>query len=107
MTPAGFVAIITGWIVTEVGRQPFTVYGVMRTANSISPVAAEQVAITLLAFIFVYTIIFGAGAYYISKLIRKGPIMLDSDKEKYYDHSFEAAVIKESLPEAKKRGGKK
>ena len=73
MMPTGFIAVLAGWFVTEVGRQPFTVYGVVRTGESISPVIAEQVALSLGIFIVVYTLIFGAGSYYILKLIGKGP----------------------------------
>lgn len=73
MIPSGFIAVIAGWFVTEVGRQPYTVYGVLRTDESVSPVLPEYIALSLLIFIVAYTIIFGAGAYYIVKLIRKGP----------------------------------
>ena len=73
MTPAGFIAILAGWFVTEIGRQPYIVYGVMRTAEANSPVLGETVFISLIAFIAVYTFIFGAGIYYIVQLIRKGP----------------------------------
>ncbi len=93
MLPSGFVAILAGWFVTEVGRQPYTAYGVIRTAESISPVNAEQVAITLLGFVVVYTFIFGAGIHYVIKLIRKGPD-IGEEEERYYDHSIEASVTK-------------
>lgn len=93
LTPAGFIAILAGWFVTEVGRQPWTAYGVIRTSESISPVAAEQVAITLLAFVIVYTFVFGAGSFYILKLIGKGPSTV-GDGVKYYDHSKMAAATK-------------
>jgi cytochrome d ubiquinol oxidase subunit I len=93
MIPSGFIALLAGWFVTEVGRQPYTVYGVMKTAESISPVAAEQVFITLLGFVVVYTFLFGTGVYYIIKLVRKGPDIAQ-DKEDFYDHSMEASVIK-------------
>lgn len=93
MTPTGFIAVLAGWFVTEVGRQPWTAYGVIRTSESISPVAAEQVAITLLAFVVVYTFVFGAGSYYILKLIGKGPKSV-GDGEKYYDHSKMAMAPK-------------
>jgi len=73
MTPAGFVTVLAGWFVTEIGRQPYIVYGVMRTAETISPVMGSQVALSLLAFIFSYVFIFGAGSYYILRLIGKGP----------------------------------
>jgi cytochrome d ubiquinol oxidase subunit I len=98
MTPTGFIAVLAGWFVTEVGRQPWTAYGVIRTSESISPVAAEQVAITLLGFIVVYTFVFGAGSYYILKLIGKGP-RIGREAEEYYDHSTHASVTlrKDSL----------
>jgi cytochrome d ubiquinol oxidase subunit I len=73
MTPSGFIAVLAGWFVTEIGRQPFIVYGVMRTAEAVSPVAGPQVAMSLLAFIVSYLFVFGAGSYYILRLIGKGP----------------------------------
>ena len=93
MTPTGFIAVLAGWFVTEVGRQPWTAYGVIRTSESISPVIAEQVAITLIGFIVVYTFVFGAGSFYILKLIGKGPKSI-GDGIKYYDHSMGASVAK-------------
>ncbi len=74
MTPAGFIAVLAGWFVTEVGRQPYTVYGVMRTVKSVSPVIGEQVALSLLIFVVVYFFIFGAGVTYIFYLLKKGPV---------------------------------
>ncbi|MET0546283.1 MAG: cytochrome ubiquinol oxidase subunit I, partial [Caulobacterales bacterium] len=71
--PSGFVAVLAGWITAEVGRQPYVVYGVLRTADAVSPVAAGTVAISLLLFIIVYAIVFSAGALYILRLIAKGP----------------------------------
>lgn len=94
MGPAGFVAILAGWFVTEVGRQPYTAYGVLRTSESISPVIAEQVALSLGAFVIVYTILFTTGVYYMFKLFKKGPAKI-RDGEKYYDHSIEATFTKE------------
>src|SRR5690606_20479112 len=70
MGPAGFVAVIAGWITTEVGRQPFTVYGYLRTADSVSPIAVEGVATSLLAFVIVYFFVFGAGTLYILRAMR-------------------------------------
>lgn len=69
MGPMGFVAVLAGWITTEVGRQPFTVYGVLRTSDSLGPVAAPAVAASLLAFIVVYFFIFGAGTLYILRMM--------------------------------------
>ncbi|MBS0013574.1 MAG: cytochrome ubiquinol oxidase subunit I [Desulfobacterales bacterium] len=73
LTPAGFVAVLAGWFVTEVGRQPWIVQGVLRTADAVSPVIAQSVALSLAAFIVVYLFVFGAGTYYILHLINKGP----------------------------------
>ena len=74
LTPSGFIAVLAGWFVEEVGRQPYTVYGVIRTADSLSPVIGTQIAISLALFIVIYTFLFGAGTYYILKLIQKGPL---------------------------------
>ena len=71
--PAGFLAILFGWITAEVGRQPYTIYGLLTTADSVSPVTASAVGTSLIVFVFVYSIVFGAGLHYILKLIRKGP----------------------------------
>lgn len=73
MGPSGFIAILAGWFVTEVGRQPFTVYGLLRTEDSVSPVAAAAVAGSLLAFVTVYLIVFGAGIWYLLRLMRTDP----------------------------------
>ena len=73
MGPSGFVAVIAGWVTTEVGRQPFTVYGLMRTAESVSPLAAPAVAASLLAFVIVYFAVFGVGTWYILKLMASPP----------------------------------
>jgi cytochrome d ubiquinol oxidase subunit I len=73
MGPAGFVAVIAGWVTTEVGRQPYTVYGLLRTAQSHSPLAAPAIAASLLAFVIVYFSAFGAGTYYLLRLMAKPP----------------------------------
>lgn len=73
MAPSGFVAVLAGWFVTEIGRQPYVVYGVLRTSEATSPVLGEHIFLSLLAFVGVYTFVFGAGLYYVFKLIRKGP----------------------------------
>ncbi|WP_119458372.1 cytochrome ubiquinol oxidase subunit I [Rhodospirillaceae bacterium SYSU D60014] len=72
--PIGFVALIAGWFVTEVGRQPWVVYGVMRTADATSPaITGGGVLASLLGYITVYAIIFTAGVYYILRLVQRGP----------------------------------
>jgi cytochrome bd ubiquinol oxidase subunit I len=73
MGPAGFFAVIAGWVTTEVGRQPFTIYGLMRTADSASPLAAPAVGSSLIAFIIVYAIVFAAGIFYLLRLMRVPP----------------------------------
>ncbi len=73
MGPAGLVAVLAGWITTEVGRQPWTIHGLLRTAESHSPLAAPAVAASLLAFVLVYFAVFGAGIGYILKLMAKAP----------------------------------
>lgn len=72
MGPSGFVAVLAGWITTEVGRQPFTIYGLLRTADSASPLSAPAVGASLTAFVIVYFIVFGFGTWYILKLMAKG-----------------------------------
>jgi len=73
MAPAGFIAVLAGWTTTEVGRQPFTVYGMLRTADSISPIALPGVAVSLAAFAVVYFIVFGAGLVFLLRLMAKPP----------------------------------
>jgi cytochrome d ubiquinol oxidase subunit I len=79
MGPTGFVAVLAGWITTEVGRQPFTVYGVLRTSDSLAPVAAPAVAASLLAFIVVYFFVFGAGTFYILRMMNAPTSKPDPD----------------------------
>ena len=86
LTPSGFVAVLAGWFVTEIGRQPYIVYNVIRTAESVSPVVGPNVALSLLAFIIAYTLIFGAGTYYILRLIQEGPGTREKD---YGAHGME------------------
>ena len=78
MIPAGFISVLAGWFVTEIGRQPYMVYNVLRTSESVSPVSGAHVGLSLTAFVVVYGLVFGAGTYYIIRLILKGP---DEDKE--------------------------
>lgn len=99
MMPSGFIAVLAGWFVNEVGRQPYTVYGVIRTSESVSPaIINSQVGWSLLAFVMMYILVFGAGTYYILKLIRKG-IPTIKDDEQYYKHSTEASVVEGRAPQ--------
>lgn len=73
MGPSGLLALLAGWVTTEVGRQPWTVYGVLRTADSVSPHGPVQVGTTLVLFVVIYFAVFGAGIRYLLRLIRQGP----------------------------------
>ena len=102
MMPSGFIAILAGWFVTEIGRQPYVAYGILRTSESVSPaILGPQVAWSLLAFVVVYLLVFSAGSYYILLLIGKG-IPVANEKEQYYKHSREASVIEGSTTKGEK-----
>lgn len=73
MAPSGFLAVLCGWISTEVGRQPFTVYGLLRTADSASPLQAGAVGASLVAFVLVYFVVFGVGTLYVLRLMSLRP----------------------------------
>jgi len=76
--PLGFVAVIAGWFTTEVGRQPWTVYGLMRTAESVSPsLTASDVVLSLLGYMAVYLLIYPAG-----RIVRQGPAKAESYEPK-------------------------
>ena len=62
-----------GWAVTEVGRQPWIVYGLMRTTDAVSPIAASQAGVSLVAMVLLYTLLGAAGAYLMVTFARKGP----------------------------------
>jgi cytochrome bd ubiquinol oxidase subunit I len=72
-SPLGFVAVLAGWFTAEVGRQPWVVYGVLRTADAVSPVPGGSVLTSLVLFVLAYGVVFGAGLYYIARLVRRGP----------------------------------
>lgn len=74
MAPSGLIAVLAGWITTEVGRQPYTVYGMLRTAESAAPLDAAAVGTSLVAFIVVYFAVFGAGTFYIMRLMSRPPV---------------------------------
>ncbi|MFK0086968.1 cytochrome ubiquinol oxidase subunit I [Pseudomonas sp. NPDC090755] len=73
MGPSGLIAILAGWFTTEVGRQPWVVYGLMRTADGVSNHSYTQLGVTLVMFVVVYFALFGAGIGYMMRLVRKGP----------------------------------
>ncbi|WP_342316617.1 cytochrome ubiquinol oxidase subunit I [Lysobacter sp. FW306-1B-D06B] len=75
MMLSGFVCILAGWYVAEIGRQPYVVYGLLRTADAVSPIlAAASVLTSLIVYAVVYSIVFGAGIWYLSRLVKKGPL---------------------------------
>lgn len=73
MAPAGFLALLCGWITTEVGRQPWTVYGLLRTSDSVSPIALSSMAVTMTAFVVVYVLVFGSGMGILVRLLGRAP----------------------------------
>jgi cytochrome d ubiquinol oxidase subunit I len=78
--PLGFIAVLAGWVTTEVGRQPWTVFGLMRTANSVSPsLTGLDVLLSLIGYIVVYAIIFPGGFFVMRRIIRLGPQAQASD----------------------------
>ncbi len=90
MAPAGFIAVLAGWFVTEIGRQPYIVFNVMRTAEAVSPLNGAPIAMSLAAFVLTYGFVFGAGSYYIVKLIRKGP---HTEEETYGSHGVKVPPL--------------
>jgi cytochrome bd ubiquinol oxidase subunit I len=79
MGPSGLVAILAGWLTTEIGRQPWVVYGVMRTKDAVSNHSALALTTTLAVFVVMYFAVFGTGISYMMKLIARGPEELGSN----------------------------
>jgi cytochrome d ubiquinol oxidase subunit I len=102
LTPSGFMAVLAGWFVTEIGRQPWIIHDVMRTSESASPVAGTPVAMSLAAFVFTYVFVFGAGTYYIIKLIRKGP---QTQEEAYGAHGVARPPLLTGMVPGRQKGG--
>jgi len=73
MSPAGFIALLAGWVTTEAGRQPWVVYGLLRTNQAVSPISQHQLSVSLSILVCVYLLVFGTGLYYLIKLLRSGP----------------------------------
>jgi cytochrome d ubiquinol oxidase subunit I len=74
MGPSGIIAILAGWYTTEIGRQPWIIQGLMRTADASSGHSFAQMSLTLALFVVVYFALFGAGLGYMMRLVRKGPV---------------------------------
>jgi cytochrome d ubiquinol oxidase subunit I len=79
--PLGFIAVIAGWVTTEVGRQPYTVYGLLTTAQSVSPIDTLAVSLSLLTFIVTYFVIFGAGVIYLFRQFSVDPDSIELSNE--------------------------
>ncbi|MNN59307.1 Cytochrome bd-II ubiquinol oxidase subunit 1 [compost metagenome] len=73
MLPSGFIALVAGWFVTEMGRQPWVVYGLLRTADAVGPHSAWMTALSLTVYVVGYVFVFGWGIWYLVKIMRTGP----------------------------------
>ena len=79
MAPSGFVALLAGWTTTEVGRQPYTVYGLLRTSDSVSPIALPGIATSLAVFAVVYLIVYSAGFVILLRMMGQAPVFGESN----------------------------
>lgn len=98
MGPAGFIALLSGWVTTEVGRQPYTVYGLLRTADSMSPIGLPGVATSLALFAAVYLIVYAAGLLILLRMMGKTPVLGESDPRP--EAPIRSAGITPGLPQA-------
>lgn len=73
MGPSGLIALLAGWYTTEIGRQPWVVYGLMRTADAVSDHSALTLSVTLVVLLIVYAGVFGMGIRYMLRLVKRGP----------------------------------
>ncbi|WP_288928944.1 cytochrome ubiquinol oxidase subunit I [uncultured Maritimibacter sp.] len=103
MAPSGLIAVLAGWITTEVGRQPYTVYGLLRTVDSAAPLDAPAVGASLVAFIVIYFTVFGAGTFYILRLMSRPPADHEPSYKTTVDGPTRAAGITPA-PEDPKAG---
>ncbi|MDE0178794.1 MAG: cytochrome ubiquinol oxidase subunit I, partial [Gammaproteobacteria bacterium] len=97
MGPSGFVAIVAGWVTTEVGRQPYTVYGQLLTADSASPIDTPAVAASLTAFVIVYLVVFGFGIWYLLRMMRRGPVETESRPSERQPKNLHSALMTQPL----------
>lgn len=94
MGPSGFIAVLAGWMVTEVGRQPWVVHGVLRTRDAVSPVTTAEVAASLTAYVVVYAVVFTAGALFILRLMAEGPAAALTEPAPRQDRAPGSALAK-------------
>ncbi|MYA17509.1 MAG: cytochrome ubiquinol oxidase subunit I [Gammaproteobacteria bacterium] len=97
MGPSGFVAIVAGWVTTEVGRQPYTVYGLLLTADSASPIDTPAVAASLTAFVIVYLVVFGCGIWYLLRMMRRGPAETEPRPSERHPKNLRSALLTQPL----------
>ena len=87
LTPLGFISSICGWLTAEIGRQPWVVYGLLKTHNAISAISTENVIISFVLLVLAYGLVFGFYLYYLLKLIRSGPEVVDQEQVEH--HAFQ------------------
>ena len=98
--PLGFFAVIAGWTTTEVGRQPWTIYGLLRTADSVTPaLTGVDVLLSLLLYVLVYLIIFPTGVVMMLRIVRGGPAAADADERSPVASGLAQAPV-QALPSA-------
>ncbi|MOA29495.1 Cytochrome bd-II ubiquinol oxidase subunit 1 [compost metagenome] len=91
MGPSGLIALLAGWFTTEVGRQPWVVYGMLRTTEAASNHSATQMSVTLALFVVIYFSVFTVGIGYMMRLVRKGPMALASHDAAHADNLLATA----------------
>ncbi len=79
LAPSGLIALLSGWVTTEVGRQPYTVYGLLKTVDSASPIDLPAISASLAAFVVCYLVVFGAGIFYLLRTLKRMPDEVASD----------------------------
>ncbi|HHT0605620.1 TPA: cytochrome ubiquinol oxidase subunit I [Legionella anisa] len=87
LTPLGFIASISGWLTAEIGRQPWVVYGLLKTHDAVSAISAEDVIISFVLLVLAYGVVFGFYLYYLLKLIRSGPEIIEQEQVEH--HAFQ------------------
>lgn len=99
MGPAGLIALLAGWLTTEIGRQPWVVYGVMRTADAVSDHSARALSLTLSVFVVMYGAVFGTGIVYMLKLVGKGPAQVTTQSSQESGQSLRPARPLSAAPD--------
>ncbi|MDX1391693.1 MAG: cytochrome ubiquinol oxidase subunit I, partial [Rheinheimera sp.] len=106
LAPSGVLAVLAGWYVVEVGRQPWLVQGLIRTKDVVTPLPPERVLFSLSLFIITYSLLFAVYLYFMRKLIRKGPPPLSQLKQQLIGvkaAGYAAALAKQLPPNQEAR----